>query len=162
MSSVMMCVSITDPLASPDNIEWQKQVTYFLRKLKDSYSEYLGTLKKSNDSNKFYKISLILVSIKLAIVRALPVFPSYEKNVSFFILKKKIEAVIDDLVENCNNSEGLLSNLYDIEKDFSKMLSSISFITNPTLSNAASAHDNDENKVDNSLLREKEPSINEG
>ena len=159
MSSVMMCVSITDPLASPDNIEWQKQVTYFLRKLKDSYSEYLRTLEKSNDSNKFYKISLILVSIKLAIVRALPVFPSYEKNVSFFILKQNIETVIDDLVEKCNNTEGLLTRLYDIEKDFSKMLSSISFITNPTLSNVNSTHANDEQKAVKADIK---PSSSEG
>ena len=62
-------------------------------------------------------------------------------------------------VEKCNNTEGLLTRLYDIEKDFSKMLSSISFITNPTLSNVNSTHANDEQKAVKADIK---PSSSEG
>ena len=133
MSSVMMCVSITDPLASPDSLEWKKQVYYFLNKLLHSYSAYLKCLEKSTDEEKFCKISLILVCIKLALVRALPVFPSYEQNVSFFILKKKIEEVLEKLYVDHFTPEQLLASLHVVENEFSKMLSVVSFTSNPSL-----------------------------
>ena len=151
MSSVMMCVSITDPLASPDNQDWKRQVSYFLKKLRDSYSAYLKCLEKSTDEDKFCKISLILVCIKLALVRALPVFPSYEQNVSFFVLKKKIEDILEEQFDNCYSPEQLLRSLHDVEREFSKMLSVVSFISNPSLANINYSATEKNTEADNSV-----------